>query len=45
MIAYELLAHLNNLVLTADDGKLEWVGTNDQRLQAINDIYDYEKSI
>lgn len=44
MIAYELLAHLNNLVLTADEGKLEWVGTNDQRLQAIDEINNYGKN-
>ena len=27
MRAYELLAHLKNLTLTATDGTMEWIGT------------------
>lgn len=41
MINYKFKAHLKNLVLTATDGKLEWIGTESQWVQAGEEMDDY----
>ena len=41
MMAYQLIARLNNLVLAGidDDGELEWIGTYQQWMK----VGDYER--
>jgi hypothetical protein len=40
--AYELLPALKHLVLTEIDGKIEWIGTDEQRKKVKDDIMAHE---
>lgn len=42
MKAYELLAKLNHLVLTVEEGKLSWIGTQAEWSRVEEEIYNHE---
>ena len=43
LINYELKIRLSNLTLTAIDGKLNWIGTNEQNDRVETLLANYEK--